>query len=69
MPRKLKRYVVGYGGARTVYGRDQQKGHFDWIDTMTLLHAQWKIGHLAEPEDGIIYELVPVKLPRKGKGA
>ena len=69
MPRKLKRYMVGYDREHeTVYGKDElENGHFvcRYADPMTLVQAVKKLRHLESLNVAkTIYKLVPVRLSR-----
>lgn len=65
--RPRPRYVVGYRGAPTVYGRPQDHDMGIWTDAMTLRDARRSRAHFIEPDALVIYKLVPVT-PSAAKG-
>jgi hypothetical protein len=70
MPRKLKRYMVGFDQDRqTVYGRDEKRTSDSdtgvrYADAMTLLQAQRKLRQLQGKPAKTIYKLVPIRAPK-----
>ncbi len=61
MPRKLKRYLVGYDQEhQTIYGKNEH-GRTMYADPMTLKQAQRILKQLESHVSKTIYKLVPVR--------